>query len=111
TALVAMMATAPGRSPSRCDDESWCGPVFLPNKRGKGVDPVKFFPARLAGTTCHYPFLASADRLTIRPPQDDPALRSLVESNFTGKEWGIREDASHGKGKTVARDSVAMAFG
>ena len=68
----------------------------------------------LLASTClidHFdPFSPSEDLVTIRPSRDDTALRSLVESNFAGREWVIRADGSHAKGKTVARGPAAAAF-
>jgi hypothetical protein len=107
---VAMSASAPGRNPTPSEDRSWAGPVFLPNKRGKCGGLVKFFPALISGATQAFPFLPSVDRVTIRPSRDDAALRSLVESNFIGEEWYLREGATHAKGKTVEAGSAALAF-
>lgn len=101
-ALIARMSAAPGRLPSRSEDQSWQGPVFLPGQ------PGKLFSARIAGASCTYPFIAAEDLVTIRPLREDTALRSLVESGFTGREWVIRADASHAKGKTVARSPAAF---
>ena len=110
-ALIARMADAPGRLPSRSGGEDWRGPVFLPSERGEGAGSCRFFPARVAGATCTYPFSPSEDLVTIGPSRDDTALRSLVESNFAGREWVLREDGSHAEGKTVARGAADAAFG
>jgi hypothetical protein len=110
-ALMTRMADVPGRSPSRSGDEDWRGPVFLPSKRGQGAGSCKSFPARVSGATLTYPFSPSEDLVTIRPSRDDTALRSLVESNFAGREWVLREDGSHAKGKTAAMNPADAAFG
>jgi hypothetical protein len=110
-ALIARMsAAAPGRGPSRCEDRNWTGPVFLPNKRGKGDGPVRYFPAALSGAAYAYPYLPSEDLLEIRPSREDTALRSLVESGFHGQEWVLVEDGTHAKGRTVEAGSAAAVF-
>jgi hypothetical protein len=109
-ALIARMADSPGRSPSRGGDEDWRGPVFLPSGRRQGAGACKPFPARVSGAACTCPFSPSEDPVTIRPSRDGTALRSLVESNFAGREWVLRADGSHAKGKTVARGPADAAF-
>jgi hypothetical protein len=80
--------------------------VFLPaSRRGKSV-PGKLFFARISGHTQTYPFLHPGDSVTITPAQDTEVLQALLDSHFAGKEWAVREDATHAKSKTYARSEA-----
>ena len=72
--------------------QDWEGAIYLPGGE-------KLFYARLAGPTDVYPFTA-ADTLAIRPGPDDAALRELVASGFSGREWRVRPAATHSRSKT-----------
>jgi hypothetical protein len=98
--FAAEMGAGP-RGPSRQGEEGWEGPVFLPRRRG-ATGPGKLFWARLRGQTCAYPFLP-ADAVTIQPATAGEALQALRESQFVGREWVVREDATHAKSKTYPR--------
>ena len=94
---------ATGREPSRHGDEVWEGPVYLPTtRRGNGVQG-RFFLGRMKGLTEAYPFLAGRDAVTIRPARGAEVLQALIDSNFVGKGWTVRRDATHGKSKTYRR--------
>lgn len=103
---AAMRGVGPGpsREPVRRGEEGWDGPVFLPElkpgKRGQG----KLFFARVRGQTDAYPFLPDDDLLTIEPGSESRVLGLLRDSNFVGREWAVREDATHAKSKTYKRD-------
>ncbi len=71
----------------------WKGPIFLPNSRGK-------FFAVLAGEADIYPFSPEADRFEIQPSVRYGVFRQLIESNFTGSVWCLRNSARHAKSKT-----------
>ena len=79
------------RQPSRSGEEGWEGPIFLPGGR--------LFFGRLRGHTLAYPF-GPADVVSITPPRDNGALQALLDSGFSGVEWRVRADATHGKSKT-----------
>lgn len=78
--------------------QEWKGPVFLPNNRGK-------FFAILAGDTESYPFSPATDQLEFTPSARHRIFQQLIESNFTGKTWSLRNHSRHAKSKTYKRDS------
>jgi hypothetical protein len=92
-----------GREPSRCGEDGWDGPVFLPEGRRRGGRQGKLFVARLRGYTQRYAFLAGTDSVAIRPLPDSEVLQALMDSHFVAKEWIIRADATHAKSKTYKR--------
>jgi hypothetical protein len=94
------------RQPSRMREESWEEPVFLPrNGRGHAAKG-RFFFARMKGQTAAYAFSQAADVLSVAPTQQAGIFRALLDSGFTGEEWGLHEDATHGKSKTYARSEL-----
>jgi hypothetical protein len=97
-------ASGRGREPSRCGEDGWEGPVFLPERRRRKGRPGKLFVARLRGYTRTYPFLAGTDSVAIRSSPDSEILQALSGSRFLAKEWIVREDATHAKSKTYRRD-------
>jgi hypothetical protein len=92
-----------GREPSRCGEDGWDGPVFLPEGRHRGGRRGKLFVARLRGYTRTYAFLPGTDSVAIKPSPDSEVLQALRESHFVAKEWIIRDDATHAKSKTYKR--------
>jgi hypothetical protein len=101
-----MVADAPGlgREPSRCGEDCWEGPVFLPESRRRKGRQGKLFIARLRGHTQRYPFLPGSDSVAIKPSPDSEVLQALQGSHFVAKEWIVRADATHAKSKTYKRD-------
>ena len=101
-----MAADGPGleREPSRCGEDCWEGPIFLPESRCRKGRQGKLFVARLRGYTQRYPFLPGSDSVAIRPSPDSEVLQALNASHFLAKEWTVREDATHAKSKTYKRD-------
>jgi hypothetical protein len=96
------------REPSRCGEDGWDGPVFLPeSRRGEGRQG-KLFVARLRGYTRMYPFLPGTDSVAIRPSPDSELLQTLGDSHFVAKHWIIREDGSHAKSKTYKRADLLL---
>ena len=95
--------SGPDREPSRCGEDGWEGPIFLPEKRPGQGRQGKWFFARLRGDTRRFPFLHSKDSVTIRPSPDSEVLQALRDSHFVAKEWVVREDATHAKSKTYTR--------
>jgi hypothetical protein len=102
---------APRRQPSRLGEETWEGPVFLPRgcrgRAGKG----RFFLAKMQGQTAAYPFMREEDALSIMPSQGAGIFRALLDSGFTGEEWVVREDATHGKSMTYVREQHSCSAG
>lgn len=99
----------PPREPSRIGEDGWEGPVFLP-ARGRTNDARgKWFFAKIQGQTHTYPFVHPADCLTIKPGRDGGILQALLDSQFTGTQWSIRQDATHAKSRTYPRTSETAA--
>ncbi|MXV72850.1 hypothetical protein F4Z99_01075 [Candidatus Poribacteria bacterium] len=71
----------------------WKGPIFLPNNRGK-------FFAVLAGETEIYPFLPETDQFEIKPSARHRIFQQLIDSNFAGSVWSLRNRSRHAKSKT-----------
>ena len=86
-------------------DDGWAGPIFLPRRKVRAGDPGKLFFGKLVGRTQTYAF-DGADKLTISPSTRWPIFQWLLDSGLTGREWIIREQATHGKSKTIRRDAV-----
>lgn len=98
--LAASMA--PGkREPQASGEEGWAGRVHLP--RRNPAQPRRVFHARLLGPTREFPFVPE-DRLEIRPSPAHPVFRALLDSEFRGKAWVLRDGAIHAKSKTVLDD-------
>lgn len=94
------------REPSRCGEESWEGPIFLPKRlheQQKQGSQGNWFLARIRGHTLTYPFIAGQDSITLRPGPDSEFLQDLLDSHFVPNEWAIREAATHAKSKTYKR--------
>jgi len=107
-AFLAHMSGNTTPNPSQQSDEQWQGAVHLPNMK-RGSNTERFFFARLAGHTQRYPFLPSADSLTINPLASGDVLSALIESRFTPTEWIVRPDATHAKSKTYQRDAPPLS--
>jgi hypothetical protein len=101
-AFRAEMTAAPNREPSRSGEECWDGPIFLPRRHGKEGPSLVFF-ARLQGQTRTYPFLQGEDVVTIRPSPGVEVLQTLLDSQFVGQEWAVRDNARHARSKTYKR--------
>jgi hypothetical protein len=102
-------SSGPSRVPSRREEHSWEGPIFLPKgRRGRGRQGDLFF-ARIRGYIETYPFIPAQDSLALRPARGSEALQALLDSHFVAKEWAIREDATHAKSKTYTRAKVLPA--
>ncbi len=93
--LLHAKMSIPDTSPM-VEDLEWRGPIFLPNKRGK-------FFAILAGEAEMYPFSSEVDTFDIKPSTDHEIFKQLIESNFTGSVWVLRNKARHAKSKTYSR--------
>ena len=108
-AFRAEMQAGPRRpqgQPLRIGEETWEGPVFLPKDCRGNAAKDRFFFAKMKGRTAAYPFARTVDALSIMPSQDAGIFRALLDSGFTGEEWIVREDATHGKSKSYARSAL-----
>ncbi len=106
SAQMPASAAVLARRPTRSSDEGWEGAVFLPGcRRCSGVCGRLFF-ARMKGNTIAYPFLSEEDTISIRPPQEAPLLRLLLQSEFQGEQWLVRVNATHGQSETYRRSDI-----
>jgi len=101
-------AAAPGRAPTRSEEDGWEGPVFLPSIRNGKRRSAKWFFAKIRGHTETYPFLNSHDTLMIYPSPRSEILQALIDSQFTAIEWAVRADAMHAKSKTYDRSELSV---
>ena len=76
--------------------------IYLPTRSNKAPPSRKRFYARLSGLTEIAPFVEAEDRLKITKSASAPVLGWLLESNFTGREWHIRNSATHARSKTYS---------
>lgn len=81
-------------------EDGWEGPIYLP-ARFEG-DSGSMFYGKIGGRTQVHPF-GPDDVLRMLPTEGNGALQWFVDSDFTPREWHIRESARHGKSKTVPR--------
>lgn len=74
----------------------WDGPVFLPAKGSK-----KYFMAKISGQTTTFAFEPERDKIAFPSPSASPCvLNTLLDSEFEGKFWYLRQNAYHAKSKT-----------
>ena len=96
-------STDGGERPIATGDAGWEGPVFLPGRRPQD-DARRYFAAKLHGLTHASPFLPDRDRCELLPGPTDEAVQSLVDSNFSPRQWSLRANAFHAKSKTYDVD-------
>jgi hypothetical protein len=102
---IAMASHGPAssREPMRVGVDGWEGPVFLPSD-GRGPSATgKWFFAKVGGYTRVYRFLPAGDQVKVGLGRSQEALRRVIESGFTGREWSIREDSRHARTKTFRK--------
>lgn len=92
-------SSAPTAPPQ--NDLDWEGVVYLPHLNGKQAGGKQFF-AKLSGPTQRYPF-SPTDTLNFPTHPSDEVIRRLVESNFQGSTWLVRNGATHFKSKSYNR--------
>lgn len=80
-------------------EETWEGGILLPRELSQTSQAKKFFYARLSGQTQIYPF-SSTDTLHLAATASAPIIQWLRASNFSGREWHVRADATHAKSQT-----------
>lgn len=76
----------------------WKVPIFLPNNRGK------YFLV-LAGEADLYPFSPETDQFELKPSARHQIFQQLIESNFAGSVWVLRNNSRYAKLKTYRRDA------
>jgi hypothetical protein len=81
-------------------EDGWQGPIYLP-ARFEG-DAGSMFHGKIGGRTQVFPF-GTDDVLRMLPTEGNEPLAWFIDSDFTPREWHIRESARHGKSKTVPR--------
>ncbi len=76
------------------ENEYWAGAVFLPRSKGE-----KYFIAKLSGKSkiCRFD---KSDRVELKSDAKYSIFDSLINSDFAGKEWRMRNNAFHAKSKT-----------
>ena len=95
-----MLHIPENRLPDKTENKDWNGPIFLPFQPGKKADQRKLFFAKIGGLTRVYSFQPSTDLIRLQRAKKHPVIQMLQESNLTGKEWQVRNNASHAKSKT-----------
>jgi hypothetical protein len=102
-AAMARDGPVPCREPLRVGVDGWEGPTFLPCDGHSPRASSKWFFAKVGGQTRVYPFLSAGDQVTIGPGRSQDALRRVIESGFSGREWSIRVDARHARTRTFGK--------
>jgi hypothetical protein len=84
-------------------DNVWEGAIYLPDRKTTSQRHPEVFFARLSGATEIAPFEESRDVIQMAASKRDPVFQSLIDSNFTGTEWRVRNSAMHARSKTYKR--------
>jgi hypothetical protein len=89
-----------GRSldPARSQPEMWQGKIYLPITKTSKAH--KYFIARLGGDTQAFTYSPSTDTIEITSSKKHPVFDWLLDSNLTGKEWRLRQGATHSRSAT-----------
>ena len=103
-------STSLGRDLVHCRDKGWTGPVFLPRGKRIGPNEGKWFLAKIGGHTQTYSFDPVRDLVTLFPVPTQPVVQWLNDSEFSPKEWVVREAALHAKSKTYRRSKSFADF-
>lgn len=96
-------AAAVIRQPSRSGNETWQGPIYLPRTGSSGTSGGYMFYGKMEGHTDVYPFRPDLDQISILPSPNAKVLQDLIDSDFQGKEWIVRQDGTHARSKTYPR--------
>jgi hypothetical protein len=91
------------REPLRRGFEIWDGPIFLPMKSGAPFDTQYVFYGKMHGQANVYPLDRYLDMDSISPAPEAEVFQQLIDSDFTGEEWSVKEDATHARSKTYRR--------
>ena len=106
-AQMAPVSSASPREPAEVGAGGWEGPVFLPSNRGGVSAEGRLFFGRVSGPTRTYPYDSGADEISLASSPAEGIFRMLVDSRFTGEQWAVRDDATHGKSKTYRRSDLS----
>jgi hypothetical protein len=107
-AVMSAAPSAANRAPSRQGDESWEGPIFLPTGSRLPASRGRVFFGRLKGYARVYPFMPETDLVSIMPSPHADVLQALIDSEFIGEEWMIREDGTHARSRTYRRADATL---
>ncbi len=91
---------ADGESLPQGADDSWEGPIYLPERSRDKIEETRFFFARLDGNAENYPFRPGLDRFSVTASRRYPVFQWLSTSDFRGDEWRVRVDATHARSRT-----------
>jgi hypothetical protein len=91
------------QKPPRIGSESWEGPIFLPKKSGVRSARHYVFYGKMHGEANVYPFDRQLDVVSISPAREAEVFQQLIDSDFSGEEWSVKEDATHARSKTYRR--------
>jgi hypothetical protein len=83
-------------------EQWWEMPIYLP--RRDSAKAGKMFYAKIGGMTEIFPF-ANGDTVDLSPRGQVSIFQWLVDSNFRGVEWHLRQSATHCKAKTIPVES------
>jgi hypothetical protein len=109
----AVLQTGAGESPpepSRSAAECWNGPVFLPGRRSSQDTASHVFFAKLQGLTRAFPFTPSRDTVEITSGSAGSVFQMLIDSEFEGREWIVREGAIHAKSRTYPAPEAIASY-
>jgi hypothetical protein len=91
------------REPLRSGIELWEGPIFLPKKTGARSKRRYVFYGKMHGHANVYPIRRDLDIVSIASTPETEAFQQLIDSDFVGEEWSVKEDATHARSKTYRR--------
>jgi hypothetical protein len=91
------------QEPPQSGVELWEGPIFLPMKPAAPSQKRYVFFGKMYGQANVYPFDPGLDTVSIVPTPDAEVFQQLIDSDFDGEEWSIKEDATHARSKTYSR--------
>lgn len=80
-------------------DDGFTGTIYLPSNPRRRIKPGRWFAAKIAGATAVYAHLPD-DPLVLNTSDRWPVFEWLRSSQFSPREWHIRESAIHARSKT-----------
>jgi len=80
------------REPAPEQEMGFAGPLFLPGRRWLRVN--------VHGATSLFDFDPARDRFEVGAGAPDPFFSGLALSQFRGRQWHVRESATHARSKT-----------
>ena len=97
--------------PSRSATECWNGPVFLAGRGGGEGTARRVFFAKLQGLTRAFPYAPARDTVEITSASAGSVFQMLIDSRFEGREWIVREGATHARSKTYLAPEAIASYG